>query len=155
MKGSVGVVALRQCTNRQTGFEVLQSTRGLHLLRIAPAHGLVNTARWNNAALKKMALQVPSRELRPIRILHFHSRIVFGMSIWVPGVELAPFVFHRLILTPVDVSCCLGTLSADEKSRSLEAARWGAASKWRPIHPPARCAWITPALPLTCRLVIL
>ena len=116
MKGSVGVVALRQCTNRQTGFEVLQSTRGLHLLRIAPAHGLVNTARWNNAALKKMALQVPSRELRPIRILHFHSRIVFGMSVWVSGVKLAPFILHAPILTPVDVYYSVGTSLVERKS---------------------------------------
>ncbi len=43
------------------------------LLRIAPAHGRVNAARRDNTTLKKMALQVPSRELRSIRKLQFHS----------------------------------------------------------------------------------
>jgi len=43
------------------------------LLHIAPAHGRVDAARRDHATLKKMALQVPSRELRSILILQFHS----------------------------------------------------------------------------------
>lgn len=81
-----------------------KSTRSLDLSRIPPAHGRVNAARRDNTTLKEMALQVASGDLRSIRILYFHPRIVFGMSIWVPVVKLAPFISHRLILAPIDVS---------------------------------------------------
>lgn len=53
-----------------------------------PAHGQANAGRWNNTALKKMALQVPSRGLGPIRILHFHSRIVPGIVLGSLGLNL-------------------------------------------------------------------
>jgi len=57
-----------------------------------------------------MALRVTSRELRPILILDFHPRIVSRMSISISRIELAPFILHRSILAPGNVSHHFGGL---------------------------------------------
>ena len=48
--------------------------------------------------MNKIALEVPSRDLRSVGEFHLYAGIVSGMSISIFRVELVPFILHDLIL---------------------------------------------------------
>ena len=68
------------------------------LLRVTPVLCLINGGCRDDTAMKKIAFQVPSRDLRSVGTLDLHAGIVFGMSNSIFGVELVPFALHEFIL---------------------------------------------------------
>ena len=70
----------------------------LDLCRVAPVPGLLSGRRGNHTAMKKIALEVPSRDLRSVGEFHLYAGIVSGMSGSIFRVELVPFILHDSIL---------------------------------------------------------